>query len=308
MRLLEIIDCRIDIDKDRASIYNQYIEMKKQNSLAFLYPEIASEWHPTKNLGLLPDMISAGSDKKVWWLGKCGHEWQEIVANRIKKRGCPYCSGHRVLAGFNDLLTRNPELADEWHPTKNGNLTPNMVSEWSGKKVWWLGKCGHEWQSTINVRSRGTNCPYCSGQKVLKGFNDIETVNPRLSSEWHPTKNGELTSYMFTPGSGRKVWWLGKCRHEWQAIIYSRSNGNGCPYCAGQKVLKGFNDLTTINPQLASEWHPTKNGDLKPDMITSSANKKIWWKCKNGHEWQTTINNRNRGSGCPICARQKRKV
>ncbi|WP_224413489.1 zinc-ribbon domain-containing protein, partial [Bacillus thuringiensis] len=65
--------------------------------------------------------------------------------------------------------------------------------------------------------------------------------------------------------SDKKVWWLGKCGHEWDDMIRSRnSRGTGCPYCSNRKSLKGFNDLETINYQLASEWHPTNNGDLKP--------------------------------------------
>ena len=109
---------------------------------------------------------------------------------------------------------------------------------------------------------------------------------PDLAAEWHPTKNGDLTPQMVTPGSNKKVWWLGKCGHEWEALINNRSNGNGCPVCAGKQVLVGYNDLATVNPSLAAEWHPTKNGELTPWMVISGENRKIWWRCgKCGHEW-----------------------
>ena len=305
MRLLNLNGFSIDVERDRLDIYNQYITAKKNNSIAIVYPKISSEWHPTKNGLLKPDMITCGSDKKVWWICKRSHEWKDSVCNRIKGRGCPYCSNHRVLKGFNDLKTTAPKLASEWHPTKNGDLTPEMVTAGSGKKVWWLCKRYHEWKATVVDRNNGCDCPYCSGRIVLKGFNDLATVNPELAAEWHQEKNEGLTPDMATKNSGKKVWWQCKQGHEWRATIDSRSKGAGCPYCAGHKVLKGVNDLATVNPELAAEWHPTKNGVLTPDMVTRSARKKVWWQCKQGHDWQTTINNRSGGRGCPFCAGKK---
>ena len=68
-----------------------------------------------------------------------------------------------------------------------------------------------------------------------------------------------------------------------------------------QKILVGYNDLTTINPALANEWNYEKNGSLMPENFAESSGKKVWWKCKKGHEWQATIASRNSGTGCPIC-------
>ena len=103
------------------------------------------------------------------------------------------------------------------------------------------------------------------------------------------------------------MWWKCAQGHEWQAVVSSRSRGNGCPYCANQRIWVGFNDLETQNPRLASEWHPTKNNELLPtDFVVSSA-KKAWWKCNTcGYEWEALINSRNRGSGCPNCANKKK--
>ena len=115
--------------------------MSKDNSLGKTYPELASEWHPTMNGKLTPEDITFGSGKKVWWLGKCGHEWEARINNRVyKSQDCPYCAGRKVLVGFNDLCTTHPELAKEWHPTKNGDLLPQEVTAASKKNIWWLGK------------------------------------------------------------------------------------------------------------------------------------------------------------------------
>lgn len=215
----------------------------------------------------------------------------------------------KVIPGVNDLATVNPELAKEWHPTKNGDLKPTNVTVGSGKKIWWIGNCGHEWESKIvNRHVKHFGCPYCSGQRLLNGFNDLATTNPDLAMEWHPTKNGDITPNMVSHGSDKKVWWLGKCGHEWEASIYNRSKGVGCPYCSGQKVLKGFNDLATTNPDLAKEWDSDKNGSLRPDMITEfSSRTKVWWICKNGHEWQATAAHRH-VAGCPICGNKRVEI
>ena len=65
--------------------------------------------------------------------------------------------------------------------------------------------------------------------------------------------------------------------------------------------------MQTINPALAEEWNYEKNTELTPEDVTANSNKKVWWKCSNGHEWQAVIYNRNKGNGCPVCAKERRK-
>ena len=228
--------------------------------------------------------------------------------SRSQGHGCPYCSGRYIIKGENDLQTVNPTLAKEWNYEKNNGLTPMDVMPNSDKKVWWECQNGHEWQAIIGNRSKGQGCPYCAGKKVLKGFNDLQTVNPILANEWNYEKNNGLTPVDVSPNSNKKVWWKCSKDHEWQALIYHRNKGVGCPYCSNKKVLLGYNDLVTTNPELAIEWHPTRNEPLSPTMVTSGSHKKVWWKCSKGHEWQATIDNRNRGNRCPQCARQKLKT
>ena len=301
-----LFEVDIDIKRDRNEIYNQYINLEKERSLLAINPNIATEWHPTKNGKLLPEHVTPSSNKKVWWICKEGHEWEAVINSRNKGIGCPYCVGKKAIVGYNDLATVNPRLASEWHPTKNGNLTPYDVTESSNKFVWWMCSNGHEYKSMVYDRKNGCNCPICSGHKVLIGYNDLATVNPKLASEWHPTKNGDLTPQHVTAGSRKKVWWLCTNGHEWHAQICSRKEGYGCPYCAGQRVLVGVNDLATISPRLASEWHPTKNGDLNPTDVMAGSNKKVWWICKEGHEWEAVTSSRKAGRGCPICYKNSR--
>ena len=137
--------------------------------------------------------------------------------------------------------------------------------------------------------------------------NSILISSPLIAQEWNYSKNKHLKPENFTAGSSKCVWWICKHGHEWKAPIYSRKNGNGCPYCSGHNILVGENDLLTVNPSLASEWNYEKNNGLMPTEVMAGSDKKVWWKCNKGHEWQATIYNRSNGRGCPECAKQKRK-
>ena len=364
---------------------------KKQANLTLTHPELCTQWHPTKNGDLTPEHVTYGSNKKVWWVCEQGHEWCVSPNGRTSRpTGCPYCSGRRCLVGFNDLATTHPKLCEDWHPTKNFPLTPQaitrgsgkivwwqcqvptcrhewketinhrtyqqkscpacqyllserfihkhpqanqnlvithpeLVKEWhtqkngelmpdqfsakSMKKVWWKGSCGHEWQTTIRYRCQSNApCPYCSNRRLLVGFNDLMTQYPQLVSEWHPTKNENLTPETTLSSTTKKVWWKGSCGHEWEASPHQRTRRQAkCPYCSNRRILKGFNDLATTHPQLVQEWHPTRNRPLNVDQVFGGSVLKVWWQCLKGHEWQTQIHVRTRGYGCPYCSGWKKE-
>ena len=184
------------------------------------------------------------------------HEWEATIANRARNgSGCPYCSGHRACDD-NSLQALNPDLAKQWHPIENGELTPNDITVSSGKKIWWQCIKGHKWQATAADRSNGDGCPFCSGRRVCDD-NSLQALNPDLAKQWHPCKNDDLTPNQVTTGANKKVWWRCEKGHEWKANISDRNNGNGCPYCAGRFVCDD-NSLQTLEPELSKQWHPTK--------------------------------------------------
>jgi DNA-directed RNA polymerase subunit RPC12/RpoP len=276
-------------------------KVNDENCLQTVNPDLTKEWHPTKNGSLTPSDITAGYTKKVWWRCKKGHEWEALISNRSKGNRCPACSG-RVASVENCLQTLNPSLSKEWHPTKNGILTPINVTVSSNQKVWWQCSKGHEWKSYISNRSRGNRCPACFGNKATDE-NCLQTINPALAMEWHPTKNGNLTPRDVKAGSNKKVWWLCSKDHEWQTTVIKRSKGRGCHVCTG-RIVSDDNCLQTVNPNLAKEWHPTKNGNLTPKDVTAGSGRKVWWLCSNGHEWEAVVGKRNKGHGCHACYRQ----
>ena len=268
--------------------------------------ELMAEWNWEKNneLGFNPETLTLGSNKKVWWECEKGHEWETTIKSRtIGGNSCPFCSNRKVQSGYNDLATTNPIIASEWNYEKNKGLLPTMVPAGSRKKVWWKCFLGHEWDATVVSRVNGTSCPYCSNHKVLEGYNDLATTNPKLAMEWNYEKNKDLSPKMVVPGSLKKVWWKCSHGHEWQETVVKRTAREyNCPFCSSHKVLAGFNDLATKHPDVAKEWHPIKNGSLTPCEVSASSKKKAWWICSKGHEWQAVIGSRtDLRAGCPIC-------
>ena len=156
--------------------------------------------------------------------------------SRNKGTGCPYCSNQKVCED-NCLATLYPDLVKEWDQSKNGDLTPYDVMPGSGKKVWWKCNEGHEWEARICNRASGSGCHYCTGQKVTKD-KSLGSLNKELSKEWNQSKNGHLTPYDVGIGSHKKVWWKCNEGHEWQAKVYARSAGSGCPECYKESRVK----------------------------------------------------------------------
>ena len=253
---------------------------------------------------LTPADVHYSSNKKFWWI--CSqdpvHEWDATPNHRTAGRGCPYCSGRRV-ADSNRLSKIHPELVPEWHPTRNGELTPDDVTSGSNRKIWWRCGKGHDWNTVVASRAAGGfGCPYCSGRRVSNA-NRLSLLRPDMVGEWHSIKNGDLTPDDVAVASNRKVWWQCEEGHEWEAVIPSRTlNGNGCPYCAGQLVTD-VNRLSIKSPELVMEWHPTRNSDLTPADVSYGTDRRAWWLCEKGHEWDAAIVSRALiRAGCPYCS------
>jgi very-short-patch-repair endonuclease len=216
------------------------------------------------------------------------------------------------------LQERNSNLASQWHTVKNFPLTPRNFTEHSGKKAWWICKKNeeHEWEASIDKRSQGRGCPFCAGQKVHES-NSLAKLYPNISAEWHKDLNKENRPNLVTAGSGIKVWW--QCSkdtdHKWQATPHTRVKGHGCPKCgiirrSAPKVVLREKRFETHYPHLLAEWDFDKNGDLKPNHISKSSNRKIHWICQKNanHKWVAATYSRGPlKSGCPHCHSLRRK-
>jgi len=226
----------------------------EKNSLAKRFPKVAKLWHPTKNDCLTPSDVFPYSKTKVWWQCKKGHEYFMAIDSMVSGAKCPCCTLRQAVPGETDLATTHPDVAKLWHPTKNGDLTPLLVTERSAEKVWWQCEKGHEWEERINVRvSRKSSCPYCSGTRLIKGENDIETLYPEIAKEWKDTRlNGGLKPSECTERTFKNVWWqCSKCGTTYQASVFRRVKGwQKCPTCYP-------NEDNIISPKRAYDGYTT---------------------------------------------------
>lgn len=259
--------------------------LKGFNDIATRFPDIASQaegWDPTE--------VSVANLKVRWKCKDYGHIWEELISERIAGYNCPYCSGRRLLKGFNDLKTTHPELSKEafgWDPA--------TVSRGSRVKRKWRCDKNHIWEAQPNDRTGAeSGCPFCANKKIEIGFNDISTTHPSLASQaygWDPQT--------VMAGSTRIVEWRCSLGHIWKSSPSSRTTQNtGCTICLGKVVLAGYNDLKTTHPEISLEadgWDP--------ETINAGSNKKLGWKCQEGHKWKTQPNSRTGSkTGCPTCA------
>lgn len=289
----------------------------QETSLAAELPQLAAEWHPTRNASLTPSEVLSGSSRRVWWV--CSkdpsHEWRTAIAERCRghRTGCPFCTGRRTDAAHS-LAATHPQLAAQWHPDRNGELTPQTISSGSEKIVWW--RCpvaiDHEWQVDPASRKRTPACPFCLGRRA-SSTSSLASKVPQIADQWHSIKNGEVTARDVVPQSQKKAWWRCRAGHEWEAVIRNRAVlGNGCPYCSGFYASPDHS-VQARHPEVAKYWHPTKNGLLTPADVPPAAKRAVWWKCPAGpdHEWHGavyTATGAGQRAGCPYCAGRRLSV
>jgi len=208
-----------------------------------------------------------------------------------------------------------PELLTEWDYEKNEGILPEAYSSRTNTKVWWKCSKGHSWQAAINTRGvRKLGCPYCAGQRTVTGTNDFKMWailnKPNLLEEWNYEKNTLLPEDI--PQSYKeKMWWKCSEGHEWQATVYNRVNGTGCPICnTGRNTIKKLSLLEWCkknNSSLCDEWDYEKN-EITPDKVLHGSHKKVWWKCAEGHNWEAQIKSRTYNHGCPFCSGTNKKA
>lgn len=177
------------------------------------------------------------------------------------------------------LKDSNPELLTELIPGKNEHLDLGSLNTNSSKKAWW--QCSkhksHQWESIVSGRAvKGYGCPFCSGLRTLRQ-DSFAAHHAKLLAEWHPTKNDGIDPWSISPQSNKDAWW--RCgndpKHEWTTTVKHRViYGSGCRQC-----LNIRSPLSASRPDIALEWHPTKNLPLTPDQVSTGSKKRVWWRC-----------------------------
>lgn len=338
------------------------------------------DWDYEANAPLTPNDYAPCSNKYVYWkCHKCGYKWRAKISNRVHGRQCPACSNKTVYRGVNDLQTTHPNLAKEWHPTKNGELNPSDVTYGQGKKVWWICPYGHEYQATILHRSSGTNCPICNSGRQTSFAEQavyfyVKQIWPDAINRFKADFLGRMELDIYIPSIRYAIEydgiaWHGDKKKEQDRKKYSICRANGIKLCRlsedpkwipfddtcdlsfmNEDLYKDKNlevaiqwlmskldfkrlgmtyhdvnidrdrvqilelykkrekdsSLSVLYPNIAKEWHPTKNGLLKPDSFKARSDIKVWWLCPDcGLSYQASPGHRVYGTGCSACGIKK---
>lgn len=277
--------------------------MPTATPLTLTHPNLAAEWNHELN-PLTPNTYSKGSTRKVWWNCQNEHTYEANISARVRGTGCPYCSGRKAITGVNDVATLYPYLVSEWDSQNTKSLTTFRPG--SQEKGLWRCLQDHQWEAKIRDRVNGSGCHVCAGKAIDIGYNDLATTHPMIAKLWDYEKN-TLAPQELTGKSEKKVFFKCHKGHSWENSPSRQTQvSSGCSYCAGRKAIAGDNDFATLYPQLSTEWHPEKNGNLLPSQVTGTMDKKVWWLGTCAHEWETSLHARvGQGQNCPYCAGRK---
>ena len=325
-KLLNIPYVPIDVEKNKTAILESYLTRKKENSIAALYPHLLVEWDYEKNGAIDPECISHGSSLKLYWKCKKGHSWLAPPSSRTQGFGCPYCASVKLLVGFNDLATKNPELLDEWDYEENRKMeiVPNKISAGnSSLKVFWVCKNfpEHKWTATVASRISGTGCPFCADEQrkvtkcktYVKKNGSFAEKYPEFLKDWFYEKNDTLNIFPDKIPShySEFVWWkCHVCGYVWTATPDNRANGRGCSNCDKEnhsQIMRGIllarnGSLLKKNPDVAAFWDVENNCGKTADNVTAMCDYKANWKCpKCGHKWSKRVYKMNQYPCCPKC-------
>ncbi|MEC5240729.1 zinc-ribbon domain-containing protein [Bacillus mycoides] len=285
-----------------------------------LSKKLLSEWHPTKNGHLNPKDITYGSYEYIWWECSEGHVWGSTPSDRLKVEDelCPKCMKKKQqldkLNNVNKIEAKSlreidPSLSKQWNFERNVDVTPDneMIDEENWSVRWWICGRGHEWKESVRSRLHDkTVCPYCSNKKVCKD-NSLATMYPEIAKEFcifatcYRQKVRNPYEAIYT--SNEEVMWVCNEGHMWREKINLRvKNGKGCRTCE-----KYQQSIALHNPEIAKEWHPTKNKEVysvtTPEETSTRCNERAWWVCgKCGHEYKAMVKDRHEGAAkCPSC-------
>ena len=252
--------------------------------------------------------MTMGGERKAPGICRAGHRFERIFKRMMADASagnekCPFCENQLVLRGTNDMATTHPLVAAQWHPTKNGTLTPRDIVAGSRTMCWWSCQLEHEYPATASNRTAAHSaCTVCANRAIIIGRNDLATTHPLVAAEWHRAMNEGSGPTEFSAGSNQLVWWLCANDHTFRDTIGNRTRGASCHTCVR---LAKSSKLLTDRSDLLAEWHPTRNLPLRPSDITLGSNKVCVWLCPNGHSFEQRVDRRAAGQRCPICSHRK---
>lgn len=221
------------------------------------------------------------------------------------------CRKYRAMESDNNLVTCYPQVKTWWDYEENKPHLPEEYTLFSAKQAHFqCPSCGTKTHRRIVdafvLDENGVpvlfKCPYCSGAKATPGVNSLAALYPELAAECLSADDPER---ILASSSSRMKWKCPDCGGQWFDLVSNRVNGAGCPYCEDRRALTGYNDLSTIDPELSLEWSP--NNELSPEEVRRSSPAPALWNCPTCHgEYSYIIAARKVGDdACPYCSERK---
>jgi hypothetical protein len=235
----------------------------------------------------------------------CDHGHQHSSNGR-----CPVCTNSAVAPGYNDLATTHPDIAKELDPVLNGTTTAQTIQAAARLSLAW--RCPRNrhvyWATASNRTQGGTNCGICSNRTIVPGINDLTTTHPRLAAELDPAFEASHPATKMCAGSGDKPEWIcPDCGHHYKMSLYNRSQGSGCEPCRRARLRSTRTSLADTHPDIAAQWHPTRNNGKQPEDYSHGSNDKVYWLCATGaaHWYPQRIDRKVQGYGCSVCSSRR---
>jgi hypothetical protein len=242
-----------------------------------------------------------------------GHQFETLRKSAHlgrKAPPCPVCTHKVVVHGYNDLATVNPKIGGELDPALNGGITARDIAAASHKELAWrCPRAGHVYWATASNRTQaGMNCGICANRTVVAGINDIATTYPHIAAEMEPESALINPPTTLAAGSGVKPRWVcPNCDHIYEMTVHNRTHGGGCEPCRKANALASRQNITVTHPDIAAEWHPTRNGDKLPEHYSHGSKEEVYWQCPSSakHWYKTRIERRTAaGYNCSVCSRR----
>jgi hypothetical protein len=282
----------------------------------FIVPaDIAADYiakHSVVPFAQFADAAAPGTPKTALpaVLGRGGQVICEHGHPHQTRRSCPVCNHTEVLAGYNDLATTHPDIAAELDPVMNGATTGRTVAAASHRSLAWrCPRARHVyWATPSNRTQTNSKCGICSNRTVVPGINDLTTTHPRLAAEVHPDfAIGHPPAKMLATSGDRPEWLCPDCGHRYNISLYNRSQGGGCDPCRRARLRAERGALADTHPDIAAQWHPTRNNGTTPYDVTHGSNENAYWLCQEdaAHWYPQRIDRKVAGYGCSLCARRR---
>ncbi|WIB77950.1 zinc-ribbon domain-containing protein [Curtobacterium sp. MCPF17_002] len=227
-----------------------------------------------------------------------------------RKGRCPVCTNSVVAAGYNDLATTHPHIARELDPVLNGTTTAQNIQAAARSSLAW--RCPRNrhvyWATASNRTQGGTNCGICSNRTIVPGINDLTTTHPRLAAELDPVYEAGHPATKMCAGSGDRPDWLcPDCGHRYKMSLYNRSQGAGCEPCRRARLRRTRTSLADTHPDIAAQWHPTRNNGKQPEDYSQGSNDEVYWLCPTSaaHWYPQRIDRKVQGYGCSLCSSRR---